>query len=185
MEKRWVFKPYNEEVAHTLQQQLNIHPVICRLLAQRGVTTYDDAKAFFRPELSQLHDPFLMKDMDKAIARIERAMQNKEKILIYGDYDVDGTTAVALAFSYFKKIYYEIDYYIPDRYSEGYGVSMQGVNYAKEHGITLIIALDCGIKSKDKIDYATTLGIDFIICDHHLPPKEIPNAAAVLRPKTH
>jgi single-stranded-DNA-specific exonuclease len=183
MEKRWVFKPYNEEVAQRLQQQLNINPVICRLLAQRGIVTYDQAKAFFRPELSQLHDPFLMKDMDKAIDRIERAMHNKEKILIYGDYDVDGTTAVALVFSFFKKIYYEIDYYIPDRYKEGYGVSMQGVDYAKENGITLIIALDCGIKSKDKIEYATSLGIDFIVCDHHLPPKEIPNAAAVLDPK--
>lgn len=183
MEKRWVFKTYNEEIAQQLQQQLNIHPVICRLLAQRGISTYDEAKAFFRPSLTQLHDPYLMKDMDKAIARIELAMQNKEKILIYGDYDVDGTTSVALVFAFFKKIYYEIDYYIPDRYAEGYGVSFQGVDYAKEHGITLIIALDCGIKSKEKIDYATTLGIDFIICDHHLPPKEIPNAVAVLDPK--
>ncbi len=183
MEKRWVFKSFDKEVAQRLQQQLNVHPVIARLLVQRGVTTYDESKSFFRPALTQLHDPFLMKDMDKAIARIERAMQDKEKILIYGDYDVDGTTSVALVFSFFKKNYYEIDYYIPDRYKEGYGVSIQGVDYAKENGITLIIALDCGIKSKEKIDYATSLGIDFIICDHHLPPKEIPVAAAVLDPK--
>lgn len=183
MDKRWIIKKFNKQVASHLQQQLNVHPVICQLLAQRGITTFEEARDFFRPQLSHLHDPFLMKDMDKAVDRIHIAMINKEKILIYGDYDVDGTTSVALVYSFLRKIYFEIDYYLPNRYTEGYGISSQGIDWAKENGYSLIIALDCGIKSIDKIDYANERGIDFIICDHHLPGEKIPSAVAVLDPK--
>ena len=169
--------------AANLQQQLKIQPVFCQLLVQRGIKTFEEAKTFFRPSLEHLHDPFLMKDMDRAVERIDKAIAQKEKILVYGDYDVDGTTSVALVYSFFKNHYKWIDYYIPNRYTEGYGISTQGIDYAKEHGYTLIIALDCGIKSVDKVDYAKKLGVDFIICDHHLPDEQIPKAIAVLDPK--
>lgn len=188
MTKRWVKKQTDLELAEALQSQFsknnaNIHPVLCQLLVQREVVCFDTARDFFRPSLEKLHDPFLMKDMDKAIDRIQQAMANKEKMLVYGDYDVDGTTSVALVYSFLSKYYIDIDYYIPDRYKEGYGISKQGIDWAKEKGFTLIIALDCGIKSIDLVEYATELGIDFIICDHHLPSEDIPKAAAVLDPK--
>ncbi len=153
------------------------------MLVQRGVSTFQEAKKFFRPELEDLYNPYLMKDMDKAVARIEKAIETNERILVFGDYDVDGTTAVALMSSYLKSFYPDVDTYIPDRYLEGYGISNAGIDYAEDNGITLIIALDCGIKSIDKIEYAHQKGIDFIICDHHLPGDEVPNAVAVLDPK--
>ena len=150
---------------------------------ERGITTATAAKKFFRPQLPDLYDPFLMKDMDVAVERLNKAMGKKERILIYGDYDVDGTTAVALVYKFIQQFYSNIDYYIPDRYNEGYGVSTQGVDYASETGVGLIIVLDCGIKAVDEIAYAKEKGIDFIICDHHLPAEEIPKAVAVLDPK--
>jgi single-stranded-DNA-specific exonuclease len=153
------------------------------MLVQRGIETYEQAKAFFRPSLSDLHDPFLMKDMDKAINRITTAIQHNEKILIYGDYDVDGTTAVATVYCFLKDFYPNISYYVPNRYTEGYGVSQKGIDHAAEHGFSLIIALDCGIKSNEKVAYANNKNIDFIICDHHNPGPEIPHAVAVLDPK--
>ncbi len=162
---------------------MKIHPIICRLLVQRGIETFEQARSFFRPSLNELHDPFLMRDMDEAINRITSAIANNEKILIYGDYDVDGTTAVTTVYSFFKEFYPNIEYYIPNRYTEGYGISTKGIDYAAENQFTLIIALDCGIKSNDKVDYATLKGIDFIICDHHNPGDEIPKAIAVLDPK--
>lgn len=184
MEKRWVQAVHGkEETMDVLAQQLNIDTSLAGILVQRGISSFDEAKAFFRPQLTQLHDPFLMKDMDKAIARIDRALAAEEKILIYGDYDVDGTTSVALAYSFFKQFTSNIEYYIPDRHKEGYGISTAGIDYAKSKGITLIIALDCGIKSNDKVAYANTLDIDFIICDHHLPGDELPAAVAILDPK--
>ena len=173
----------NSETIQKLAGELNIHPILAQLLVQRGVNTFDEAKHFFRPSLNDLHDPFLMKDMDKAVERISNAILNKEKILVYGDYDVDGTTAVSLVYTFLHNQYVNVGYYIPDRYKEGYGISLQGIDYAKENGYSLIIALDCGIKSIDKIDYANTLGVDFIICDHHRPGSELPNAIAVLDPK--
>lgn len=166
-----------------LQAELGITTSLCRILAQRGITDFESAKAFFRPSLSELHDPFLMKDMDKAVARIQTAIDKEERILIYGDYDVDGTTAVSLLFSFMRKHYPNIDTYIPDRYKEGYGISNAGIDYAEDNGITLIIALDCGIKAIDKVEYATQKGIDFIIGDHHRPGPTIPDATAVLDPK--
>ena len=184
MEKRWVIKKQaDEEIISKLQKVLKIEPSLANLLAQRGITTYEEAKTFFRPELSQLHDPFLMKDMDKAVARIEEAINKREKILIYGDYDVDGTTAVALVYSFFKKQYSDIDFYIPDRYKEGYGISVQGIDFAAKAGYKLVIALDCGIKAVEKIEYATKKGVDFIIGDHHRPGDVIPKAIAVLDAK--
>jgi single-stranded-DNA-specific exonuclease len=187
MEKKWVIKtPGDSEAVNSLVESLKINPILVNLLVQRGITTFDEARRFFRPSLDHLHDPFLMADMDKAVERIEEALQNKEKILVYGDYDVDGTTAVALVYSFLSNYISsqgQIEYYIPDRYKEGYGISLQGIDWAKENGFTLIIALDCGIKSIDKIDYAASLGIDFIICDHHRPGSELPAAAAVLDPK--
>ncbi len=184
MQKRWVEKELSDEQAvATLIDCLHISEVLARLLVMRGIRTYDEAKTFFRPELDHLHDPFLMRDMDRAIVRIERAISQGEKVLIYGDYDVDGTTSVALTYSFFRKYIRTIDFYIPDRYKEGYGISTAGIDYAKAHGYTLIIALDCGIKAVDKVDYAQTLGIDFIICDHHLPGDVLPRAVAVLDPK--
>lgn len=182
-EKRWTNLEADESEVLELQKQLNIHPILCKLLVLRNIKTFEQAKAFFRPSLEQLHDPFLMKDMDKAIDRIEKAITQQEKILIYGDYDVDGTTAVSVVYSFFRNVYGSIQYYIPDRYTEGYGISFQGIDYASEENVTLIIALDCGIKAHDKINYAKQKGIDFIICDHHLPDETIPNAAAVLDPK--
>jgi single-stranded-DNA-specific exonuclease len=184
MEKRWVLMPTgNSETIQKLAGELNIHPVLAQLLVQRGINTFDEAKHFFRPSLNDLHDPFLMKDMDKAVDRISNAILNKEKILVYGDYDVDGTTAVSLVYTFLHNQYVNVEYYIPDRYKEGYGISLQGIDYAIENGCNLIIALDCGIKSIDKIEYANTLGVDFIICDHHRPGSELPNAVAVLDPK--
>lgn len=184
MEKRWVqASNCNDDTITTIAEQLNIDRSLAQILVQRNVCDYDQAKDFFRPDLDHLHDPFLMKDMDVAIERIEKALATHEKILIYGDYDVDGTTSVALAYSFFSQLTENIEYYIPDRYLEGYGISTTGIDYASENGFSLIIALDCGIKSIDKIDYANTLGIDFIICDHHLPGDELPKAIAVLDPK--
>jgi single-stranded-DNA-specific exonuclease len=184
MNKRWALKDNtNHDDVIKLAAELNIDTVLSSMLVQRGITTFEDARYFFRPDHRHLHDPFLMKDMEKAILRIEQAMAAGEKIMIYGDYDVDGTTAVALTYSFFKKLYDNIEYYIPDRYKEGYGISTQGIDHAAEQGITLIIALDCGIKSIDKIDYANEKSIDFIICDHHLPGVSIPAAVAVLDPK--
>jgi single-stranded-DNA-specific exonuclease len=184
-EIRWVQKEADEQIVQHLQDVLKVHPVICRLLAQRGITDFDEAKLFFRPSFDDLHNPFLMKNMVQAVERIEKAIGNGEKILIYGDYDVDGTTSVALTYSFFKNFYPNIGFYIPDRYSEGYGISTQGIDYAAENNFSLIIALDCGIKSIDKITYANEKKIDFIICDHHLPGDEIPAAYAVLDPKQH
>jgi single-stranded-DNA-specific exonuclease len=184
MEKRWVVKPKNDEtIVARLAEELKIDKVLANLLVQRGVNTYEEAKKFFRPSLDDLHDPFLMKDMDKAIIRLEKAIKNNEKILVYGDYDVDGTTAVSLVYTFLKNHHSGIDYYIPDRYIEGYGISFLGIDFAKENGFSLIIALDCGIKSNDKVEYANERGIDFIICDHHRPGDTLPNAAAVLDPK--
>ncbi len=175
----------DREAIASLSKELNIHPILANLLIQRGHNTFEKARAFFRPTLSTLHDPFLMKDMDLAVNRIDRAIAAEEKILVYGDYDVDGTTAVALVFTFLHKRYKLIDFYIPDRYKEGYGISKKGIDWAAENGFTLIIALDCGIKSIDKIEYAKTKGVDFIICDHHRPGSELPDAVAVLDPKRH
>ncbi|MCW5907758.1 MAG: single-stranded-DNA-specific exonuclease RecJ [Chitinophagales bacterium] len=183
MNLRWKLNTAPAEKVLALQSELKIHSALCSILVQRGIETYEQAKAFFRPSLTELHDPLLMKDMDKAVSRIERAFLNGEKILIYGDYDVDGTTAVATVYSFFKDIYPNLDYYIPHRYTEGYGISIKGIDYAAEKGFSLVIALDCGIKANDKIDYANSKGVDFIICDHHLPGAEIPNAIAILDPK--
>lgn len=184
MDKRWVLKPQGEEeVVNRLAGELRINKILVNLLVQRGITTYDEAKKFFRPSLEDLHDPFLMRDMDKAIERIGEALAKKEHILVYGDYDVDGTTAVSLVYTFLKVYSGNIGYYIPDRYKEGYGISRQGIDWAKENGYSLIVALDCGIKSNDKVDYAKSLGIDFVICDHHRPGAEIPAAVAVLDPK--
>lgn len=182
MRKRWTLLPADEAAINHLHDVLHINPILCRLLVQRGITTFDQAKTFFRPDLTQLHDPFLMADMDKAVERIERAISQKEKILLYGDYDVDGTTCVALMFSFLSAHHHQLEYYIPDRYTEGYGVSRQGVDFAAANGCSLIIAMDCGIRAVEKIDYAKSLGIDFIICDHHLPGEVLPKAVAVLDP---
>ena len=184
MEKRWVIKEKGEElVIRKLVQELDIDQHLANLLVQRGVRTFDEAREFFRPAISQLHDPFLMKDMDKAVARIQKAIRHKEKILVYGDYDVDGTTAVALVYSFLKKIGAELDFYIPDRYAEGYGISLKGIDFAAENDFKLIIALDCGIKAVDKIEYAKTKNVEFIIGDHHRPGDQLPDAVAVLDPK--
>jgi single-stranded-DNA-specific exonuclease len=183
MQKRWKILTAEQEKVTSVQEQLKINEVICKILVQRGFDTFNKAKDFFRPHLSMLHNPGLMKDMDKAVDRILTAIEKKEKILIYGDYDVDGTTAVASMYQFITNIYSNVEFYIPHRYREGYGVSKQGIDYAKEDGFTLIISLDCGIKSIDLIAYAKTLYIDFIICDHHLPDNQLPAAAAILNPK--
>ena len=181
---QWKFKPEpSKEIVQHLQEVLNIPPIIARLLAQRGIKSYEDARVFFRPSIADLIDPFLMKDMDKAIDRIEQAIQKNEKILIYGDYDVDGTTAVSIVYSYFKEFYPHIETYIPDRYAEGYGVSIKGIDYAAQNNFDLVIALDCGTKALDKILYAKEKGIDFIIGDHHTPGDLFPEAYAFLNPK--
>ena len=184
MQKRWVFKevPPRDQVAR-LSQAINTNPYLSGVLLQRGIADFDTAKKFFRPSLDDLHDPFLMKDMDKAVQRLKIALDREEKILIYGDYDVDGTTAVSLVYRYLRKFYPSCDFYIPDRYAEGYGVSLAGVEYAAANEYKLIIALDCGIKSSELVRLADNKGIDFIICDHHLPGDHIPNAVAVLDPK--
>lgn len=186
MTNKWSIRPQTEEdlqCADMLATELDINPIIGLLLVQRGITTVDAAKKFFRPNLNDLHDPFLMPDMHKAVKRLNKALGNKEKILVYGDYDVDGTTAVSLVFKFLRPYSSTLDYYIPDRYDEGYGISYKGIDFAKENGVTLIIALDCGIKAIDKIDYAKEKGIDFIICDHHMPDDELPKAVAVLDAK--
>ncbi|MDR6786350.1 single-stranded-DNA-specific exonuclease [Pedobacter africanus] len=184
MKKRWVQAVQgNIEVTDSLAQELNIDKSLAQILVERGISSFDEARSFFRPEMASLHDPFLMKDMDRAIERIDQALAKGEKILVYGDYDVDGTTSVALTYSFFSRLTKEIDYYIPDRHKEGYGISTVGIDYAKAHGFSLIIALDCGIKSIDKVAYASSLGIDFIICDHHLPGDTLPAARAILDPK--
>jgi single-stranded-DNA-specific exonuclease len=184
MNKRWVVKENgHENIISSLSKELNINPILTNLLVQRGIGTFEDARNFFRPNVTQLHDPFLMKDMDRAVERITEAIINNEKILIYGDYDVDGTTSVALVYSFLKRFYKNVEYYLPCRYAEGYGISFLGIDWAKENGCTLIIALDCGIKANEKVDYANERGIDFIICDHHRPGDELPDAIAVLDPK--
>jgi single-stranded-DNA-specific exonuclease len=181
---RWTLKSKPQEQKVTqLAQALNVADFVATLLVQRGIETFEDAKNFFRPSLDHLHDPFLMKDMDKAVARIELAIANQENILVFGDYDVDGTTAVSLVSSYLKTYYPNIATYIPDRYAEGYGISFKGIDFADDNGFTLIIALDCGIKSIDHIAYAKERNIDFIICDHHRPGSTLPDAVAVLDPK--
>ena len=179
------FQPTDEQAkrAEHLAGMLNLHPVIGTLLVERGVETVEEAKQFFRPQLTQLHDPFLFKDMKAAINRLNEALGRKERILVYGDYDVDGVTAVALVYKFLHQYCTNIDYYIPDRYEDGYGVSHKGVDYAHETGVKLIIVLDCGIKAVEEIAYAKSLGIDFIICDHHVPDKQLPPAAAVLNAK--
>lgn len=181
---RWNLKskPDNQKIK-TLQNALQIDEIVATLLLQRGIESYEDAKTFFRPTLDDLHDPFLMKDMDKAVKRILTAIENQENILVFGDYDVDGTTAVSLVSSYLKTFYPNIATYIPDRYNEGYGISYLGIDFADDNDFSLIIALDCGIKSIEHIDYAKQKGIDFIICDHHRPGDSVPNAVAVLDPK--
>lgn len=181
---RWTIKPKPE--AHkiaSLAADLQVEPLVAALLLQRGIETFEEAKKFFRPQLTDLHDPFLMKDMDLATARIEKAIANNENILVFGDYDVDGTTAVALVSSYLLTKYPNVATYIPDRYNEGYGISVQGIDFAEDNGFSLIIALDCGIKAIDKVAYATKKGIDFIICDHHRPGEHLPKAVAILDPK--
>ncbi len=184
MKKRWIYKDAGDtSITDGLKKSLGVDGVIASLLVQRGITTYDQAEKFFRPKLEHLYDPFIMKDMQAAVDRIAHAMEYGERILIYGDYDVDGTTAVAMVYSFFQKIYPFVGSYIPDRYSEGYGVSYKGIDWAYENGFSLIIALDCGIKAVEKITYAKEKGIDFIICDHHLPGDQIPDAVAVLDPK--
>jgi single-stranded-DNA-specific exonuclease len=183
MEKRWTILTADEEKVAALQSQLKVHPAICKILVQRGIENFEAAKKYFRPSLDELHDPWLMKDMDKAVERIIKAVNAKEKILVFGDYDVDGTTAVSCMYRFLKKIHSNLDFYIPHRYREGYGVSKAGINFAKENGFTLIISLDCGIKSVDLIAYAKSIGIEFIVCDHHLPDDELPAAVAILNPK--
>lgn len=184
MEKRWAEHLLADiQTVKKLSEALNIDEILAQMLVNRKITNFEEAKAFFRPDLFQLHDPFLMNGMEAAVSRIEAAIKYQEHILVYGDYDVDGTTSVALIYSFFNKLYPNITYYIPDRYIEGYGISTQGIDYAADHNISLIIALDCGIKSIDKVLYAREKGIDFIICDHHLPGDEIPEAVAVLDPK--
>lgn len=181
---RWTLKPKSDpETVESLSKILGVDTIIASLLVQRGIETFEEAKAFFRPSLDQLHDPYLMKDMDKAVSRIEKAIENEENILVYGDYDVDGTTSVALLSSFLKSYYPNVSTYIPDRYDEGYGVSFKGIDYAHDNDFKLIIALDCGIKAIDKVAYASEKNIDFIICDHHRPGKELPIAVAVLDPK--
>jgi single-stranded-DNA-specific exonuclease len=183
MEKRWNILAAASEKAKKLQESLKIHPALCRILIERGIESFDDAKEFFRPSLTGLHDPWLMKDMNKAVERILSAVANQEKILVFGDYDVDGTTSIACLFQFLKKIYSNIDFYVPHRYREGYGVSKAGIDLAKENNFSLIISVDCGIKSIELIRYAKDLGIDFIVCDHHLPDTELPPAVAILNPK--
>lgn len=184
MAYRWTASPkLNDQKVEQLAERINVSPAIATLLLQRGVETFDQAKKFFRPQLTDLYDPFLMRDMDKAIARIQQALANKERLLVYGDYDVDGTTSVSIVYSFFKRLTSNIEYYIPDRYKEGYGVSKIGIDYAVSTGVNLIIALDCGTRSIELIQYAKEHNIDFIVCDHHLPGDELPDAVALLNPK--
>jgi single-stranded-DNA-specific exonuclease len=184
MMKRWVLKENaDDETARRLADAINVSPLLANLLGQRGITTYEEAHQFFRPSLDQLPDPWLMQDMDKAVDRLNQAIANQERILIYGDYDVDGTTSVALAYGFIKEFYPNVDFYIPDRYAEGYGISEKGIDHAIEGGYGLVISLDCGIKAVNTIKRAAEAGIDFIVCDHHLPGDKLPPAVAVLDPK--
>ena len=186
METKWILhQPVDKKQVAEIVKVLNIDENLATLLVQRGITNYEEAKTFFRPSLSQLHDPFLMKDMDKAVERVLQAINNGEKVLIYGDYDVDGTTAVAVVYTYLKPFFKKkkIEFYIPDRYEEGYGISIKGIDYAADNGFKLVIALDCGIKAVERIEYANSKGVDFIICDHHRAGDVIPNAVAVLDAK--
>ena len=186
MNNKWNYQPpslQQTEAAKALAKETGISPILCNLLQERGITSAAEAKRFFRPQLNELNDPFLMKDMDIAVNRLNEAMGKKERIMVYGDYDVDGTTAVALVYKFLQQFYSNIDYYIPDRYEEGYGVSEKGVDYAYETGVKLIIVLDCGIKAVDEIAYAKDKGIDFIICDHHVPDEVLPPAVAILNAK--
>ena len=183
-DKRWTIKPADDQDVAHLQDVLGIRKALCRLLAVRNITNYESAKTFFRPKLTDLHDPFLMKGMQQAVDRIEKAVQSNEPILVYGDYDVDGTTAVSVMYSFLRAQYdSELNYYIPHRYREGYGISKAGIDYAQEHGYTLMITLDCGIKSINLISYAKSLGIDVIVCDHHTPDEQLPPAYTILNPK--
>ena len=184
IEKKWILRENADaETVSQLSSELGVDPVLSELLVQRGVRTFQQARSFFRPDLGNLYDPFLMKDMDKAVERLRKAVTSGEKILVYGDYDVDGTTAVSLVYSFLSSLTPDVDFYIPERYDEGYGVSYKGIDWAAENGFTLIITLDCGIKANEKVDYAQAKGIDMIICDHHLPANELPKAMAVLDPK--
>ena len=183
MNKRWEVKKSDSVIVQKLAKDLDVSKIVAHLLALRGIKTFTEAKLFFRPELSHLHDNFLMKNMDLAVKRIETAISKKQKILVYGDYDVDGTTSVAMMYSFLKKYNQNIEYYIPCRYEEGYGISLKGIDYANANNFALIIALDCGIRDIEQIDYANEKGIDFILCDHHTPADKIPNAIAVLNSK--
>jgi len=183
MQKRWNLLPVDEKATEQLHQALKINHTLCNVLVQRGIDTYDKAKSYFRPQLQELHSPWLMKDMQKAVERIITAFNTHEKILVFGDYDVDGTTSVAAMFQFLQAIYEDVEFYIPHRYKEGYGISKAGIEFAKENGITLIISLDCGIKSVELIAQAADMGIEFIVCDHHLPDSTLPPAVAILNPK--
>ena len=183
MEKRWIIQKSDQKFVQKLAKDLGVNHIVAHLLVLRGIENFDDAKRFFRPELKHLHDPFLMKNMQDAVDRIEKAIANKEKVLVYGDYDVDGTTSVAMMYSFLKRFSPEIEYYIPCRYEEGYGISLKGIDYAKKNNFSLIIALDCGIRAFNQVDYANEKEVDFIICDHHNPADKIPNAIAILNPK--
>ena len=186
MINKWIYRTLSEQQIETqnkLAEELSINPVLAQLLVQRDICTFDDARSFFRPDLANLHDPFLMADMENAVKRLTKAMRHNEKILIYGDYDVDGTTSVALVYKFLKQFYSNVDFYIPDRYNEGYGISIQGIDFAAANDFKLVVALDCGIKAVEKVKYASSLGVDFIICDHHTPDAVLPPAVAVLDPK--
>ena len=186
MNYKWKLEPptpEKQEAAERLAKELNISPILGRLLIERNITTVADAKKFFRPSLTGLYDPFMFTDMDRAVERLNKALGRKERIMVYGDYDVDGCTAVALVYKFLQQYYSNIDYYIPDRYEEGYGVSVKGIDYAYESEVKLIIVLDCGIKAVDEIAYAKEKGIDFIICDHHVPDEILPPAVAILNAK--
>jgi len=184
MEHRWVLKKKPDtELVEQLSKQLNINGTLTELLIHRGISTFEEARSFFRPELTDLIDPFLMKDMDKAVNRVDYAKKHGEKIMVYGDYDVDGTTAVSIVYSFLASYSKKVDFYIPDRYSEGYGISYKGIDFAVENGYKLLIALDCGIKAVEKVEYAKEKGLDIIIGDHHRPGDTVPDAIAVLDPK--
>ena len=183
-EKKWIMRDSGDaECISRLSSELGVDPVLAQLLVQRGIKTFEQARSFFRPDLKNLHDPFLMKDMQVAVDRLHEAILHREKILVYGDYDVDGTTAVSLVYSFLRRLTTNVDFYIPDRYDEGYGISLKGINWAADNGFSLIIALDCGIKAVDKVAFANSRNVDMIICDHHLPDEKIPEAVAVLDPK--
>ncbi len=186
MINKWIYTTLSEqqiEIKKKLAEELSISPILAQLLVQREIYTFADARSFFRPDLADLHDPFLMADMDNAVKRLTSAMRHNEKILVYGDYDVDGTTSVSLVYKFLMQFYNNVDFYIPDRYNEGYGISVQGIDFAANNDFKLIIALDCGIKAVEKVKYASSLGVDFIICDHHTPDAILPPAVAVLDPK--